>query len=304
MTGRRVLITGGGGFVGSHLARGLARLGHRVTALDSGFDAASSEQLRDVTRLVSSLTVEALAASNKDFDLVIHAAAVTTSPEELGQTDAEHIKRNLDLLLDTLHFAQRKGVAELVFVSSSGVFSPDDASECLLETTVPTATSAYALAKRGSELIVRGAASTALATVTIRLGYVYGPYERPRATRTGVSLVRLWLDRAERGDPIIVRTPEARRDWTYAGDLAQALVSALSLIPRRPLIHLGSGVAVSDLELAQAIAANLPTARIEVEPRQETPALKPPMASTHPLPMIWTSLADGIAATRATLVGA
>lgn len=304
MRTRRVLITGGGGFVGSHLAEGLARLGHHVTALDIVFDAATARRLFNVERVTGALGSDQLKHLTTCFDLVIHAAAVTTGPEDLGQTPADHIRHNVDLLLDALAFAQRMGVADFVFVSSSGVFAAGDAKDVLLETTPPTGTSAYALAKRGGELIVGGAMSPSLATLTIRLGYIYGPHERSRPTRTSTSAVRRWLDQAERGEPIAVATPETQRDWTYAGDLAEALVAALELLPRPGVVHLGCGVAVSDLEVARTIAAISPGTRIDVRPAAGEPAVKAPMASSFALPVNWTSLADGIAATRATLVAA
>lgn len=303
MSTRRVLITGGGGFVGSHMAQGLARRGHHVTALDASFDTVTTGRLQTVALLTAPLNAETLVRLDNRFDLVIHAAAVTTSPEDLGQTDADHIQQNLDLLLNALAFAQRTGIKEFAFVSSSGVFSAEDAGDALLETTVPTGTSAYALAKRSGELLVSGARSSSLATLSIRLGYIYGPHERSRATRTGVSLVRQWLDKAERSEPIVVETPDARRDWTFVEDLAEALVAALDLVPRPPLVHLGCGVALSDLEVVQTIAASRPGTQIESRPA-DAPALKAPMVSAYPLPVKWTALAKGIAATRAAMFAA
>lgn len=291
MTTGRVLITGAGGFVGSHLAEGFRRLGYAVTAFDRIFDEATSARLHDcrcVQGLVSRSALDALATH---FDLVVHAAALTSSPASAGLTEAAHIRANLDPLLDVLDFAQRTAVPEFVFVSSSGVFASSDSGDLLLETTSPTSQSAYAVAKRTGEEIVAAAARPDKRTLSVRLGYIYGLHERSRPTRVDVSLVRQWADSVARSEPIVVRTPDARRDWTFAGDLAAAIDGALRLDV--PLLHLGSGEIVTDLELAQTLVAAAGRGTVEVAPAA-TAATKAPMASLHRLESAWTRVADGL----------
>lgn len=304
MTAGRALITGGGGFVGSHLAEGFGRLGYMVTALDRGFDDKTSERLRDckcVEGLVSRTALDALATR---FDLVVHAAALTSSPHVAGVTEAAHVRANLDPLLDALDFVQRTAVPTFVFVSSSGVFSVGDADEMLLETTPPTGRSAYAVAKRTGEEIVAAAETPELRAVAVRLGYVYGPHERSRPSRVEVSLVRQWADSIARSEPILVRTPGVRRDWTFAGDLAAAIDAALRQVPAAPVVHLGSGAIVTDLDLAQTLVVTAGRGEVEVAVATDTPGAKAPMATRHQLDVRWTSLADGLRAVVADAVPA
>jgi UDP-glucose 4-epimerase len=301
---KRVLVTGGGGFVGSHLAEGYSRAGHRVTVIDASFDAPTAARLGRCDCVTAALTTASLAALKGSFDLVIHAAAITTSRGPIGQADVQHLRTNLDLLLDALGHAQRGEASSFVFVSSSGVFAAGDADDVLLESTRPTGRCSYALAKRLGEEIVAAADGAGLRTLSIRLGYIYGPHERVRPSRVDVSLVRRWLDCLENGEPIIVETPGLRRDWTYAGDLAAAVETALALERGAPLLHLGSGAIVTDLELARTMIAVAGRGEIHYEPKGAPAPAKAPMSSLEPLKINWTDLTDGLAATLAARVAA
>lgn len=147
---RTVLITGAGGFVGSHLAEGFLAAGDSVIALDQAFDASTAQRLRDAQLVEAAISAEAF-AELPEVDLVIHGAAITTPPDELGLSDAEHIAANLNLLTVCLNFATTRGVKDFVFISSSGVFGPEDGNGIHLETTAATASIPYALAKRRGE---------------------------------------------------------------------------------------------------------------------------------------------------------
>lgn len=290
---KSILITGAGGFVGSHLAQGYLRLGHHVTALDQHFDELARRRTGDAAIVSAPLNRQTLSELPGRFDLVIHGAAVTTSPASAAMTDAGQIRLNLDLLLDCLDFAASREVEAFVFLSSSGVFTVADARDALLETTVPTGTSAYAVAKRCGELIVAATASEGRRMLTARLGYLYGPGEVPRATRKQVSLVRQWLCAAEAGEPILVTTPGLARDWTFAGDLTGALEAVLGSRERHSLVHLGCGVAVTDAHLAAEISKLLPETLIDHATSKEA-QFKAPMASLYPCEFTWTPLERGL----------
>ena len=87
MTVARVLITGAGGFVGSHLAIGFAALGYQVTALDRGFDPATRSRLSGIGLTEADLGApDALIPDLGDGCTIIHAAALTTNPAAMGMT--------------------------------------------------------------------------------------------------------------------------------------------------------------------------------------------------------------------------
>jgi len=255
MSRRDILITGAGGFVCSHLAQGLAAAGHRVTALDRSFDAPTRARLAGVRLLQAELDAQALARVPDPVDVVIHGAALTSDPAQLGVTPAAHIGLNMALLFAALEFAQTRGARYFVFISSSGVFEGQGGLDHLAESTPPEGRSAYALAKRMGEMALACLPADTMAGLTFRLGPVYGPSEAVRPSRLGTSLVRRALDMAAQGGPVTIEHPATRRDWTYAPDLARALDTILRAPqPVTGLIHLGSGEILTDGAVGQAVA--------------------------------------------------
>lgn len=297
---RSVLITGAGGFVGAHLAQGFLAMGATVTAFDIAFDAPTIARLSGATLVETALTKEALAGLPRAA-LVIHGAAITTPAEAFGLTEAQHLERNIDLLNDTLAHAVGSGASDFVFLSSSGVFGPEDSAGVHLETTPATSVAGYAQAKRAGELATAAANNQAIRAISLRLGPVYGPHEVARSTRNVVSQVRRWLDRALCGEPIVVDVPEESRDWTFAPDLAEAIDAVLAQEPRLTgVVHLTSADIISNLELAQAIAALIDGAEVLVRPSGAPARL--PMASVRldmPSLLSWTALPTGLSLTLA-----
>lgn len=289
MTQVSVLITGGGGFVGSHLAQGFQALGYAVTSMDLSFDAETRTRLAGVRLIEAALAPETLKeALAGGCTMVIHAAALTSPPEMTGLTLFGHVSHNVDLLLDCLDQASAHGVSCFVFLSSSGVFSFDEAEE-LDEGVTPSGTSAYSVAKRAGEAICSAFAGS----LVLRLGPLYGPDERSRPSRVQVSPIRRWLDCVEEGRPITVESPLSRRDWTFLPDLARA-IDLLRRQGSSGLLHLTSGEIVADLDLAQRIAALRPGTT--VIPAERPEPRRVPMRSRRAdlNGFAWTPLARGL----------
>lgn len=250
----RVLVTGAGGFVGSFLAEGFIAAGHAVVALDRAFDLPVRARLSGATIVEATINAETLGRL-EPVELVVHGAAVTTAPSVLGLSEIEHIRLHCNALLDVLSYARECGARDFVSLSSSAVFDTVDGIDLLLESTPANATSAYSLAKRACEILVETLENDSIRALSVRLGPVYGPGERSRQSRQNVSLVRRWADAASAGEPIVVGSPDSRRDWTYGPDLPGAM---LALLARQPavagILHLTAGEAVSDAELGACMA--------------------------------------------------
>ncbi len=304
MTGGRVLVTGAGGFVGRSLTHGFSRLGWRVIGLDlPSRDAAGGERPEGAEgrvggiRWVSADLAEGVPEEVPEVDLVVHAAWVTTDPETLGISTAEYLGINLRPLLAVLTYAARTRPAAFVFLSSSGVFAAGDATGGLTDEDEPTGTSPYAVAKRAGELLVRPALEPHTAAHVVRLGYLFGPGEAARPSRTRISLIGAWLAAARDGGPLAVRADNPSRDWTFAPDLAAALERIASADSAGHPIHLGSEHVWTDRAVAEHIGAAFGGSELVARPPEGE--LKPPMISSDVAALSgfrWTDPPSGLRA--------
>lgn len=291
----RILITGAGGFVGGALALGFAELGWEVLSVDRSFDTSPAHP--NIQHLVMDLAKSEW-GELPELDVIVHAAWITTDPATLGITAADYEAQNLSLLTKALGLATRRSPDAFVFVSSSGVFSANDANDGLTDDLVPSGTSAYATAKRRGEMLTAGWGNEELArTYVVRLGYLFGPGEVIRSTRPGVSLVARWMAAANEGRSLEVRADDPAREWTFTQDLAPALERLIANpSPQRP-IHLGSPYIARDAELAALIVEEVGRGEILTVPAGSP--VKPPMTRSDlsaVRDVTWTDPVTGIRA--------
>lgn len=293
MNGRTALVTGAGGFVGQAIATGLAGLGWSVVGVDRMFDAGRGEAR--IERIVADLAGGVPPVSGQ-VDLLVHAAWTTADPGALGVTAAEYHDMNLRPLEAVLRFGARSAPASFVFLSSSGVFAPDDATGGLTDADMPTGSTPYAVAKReGETRVMARADSGTTAFHVVRLGYLYGPGEAARPSRPGVSPVAGWLAAAREGRPLEVRSDNPEREWTFTPDLAPALERIVQAAPAGHPIHVGSPHVCRDGTLARFVAGAFPDAEIVTVAAEGR--VKPPMVPSD-LPALrgfsWTDVPTGV----------
>ncbi|WP_375552271.1 MULTISPECIES: NAD-dependent epimerase/dehydratase family protein [Rhodophyticola] len=280
-----VLVTGAGGFVCSEIALALHRAGRQVLAADRHFDSATAARLGTIRRIEGPLdeTLPALAALAPSA--VIHGAAITAAPARLELSRAGHIRRNTELLTRTLEMARGAGARAFLFLSSMGVFEPQDGPAPggrFTEATTPTALCAYAAAKRAGELLTEAAAEDGFVTSSLRLGNVFGPHEAVRESRQRLCLVQRMLAEARSSGVITLDAPEAHREWSWLPDLADGIAAHIGTIAANGarVLHAGTPPVQSDLALARAIAERLRGTLIRLAPPPHRP-VRPPMGSDH-----------------------
>ena len=253
LRGKRVVVTGGAGFIGSHLVERLAAA-NDVIVLDN-FSTGRPENLaavKDRVQVVrgSILDPGAMKQAFHGADAVFHLAALTSVPESI-ERPLEYAETNVTGTLAVLGGARDAGVRRLVFASSCAVYGR--AKGALREDAPPDPLSPYAVTKLASEHFLRILSEDGLETVVLRLFNVYGPRQSPDSPYS--SVVARFVRAVSSGEPLILHGDGLQtRDFVYVGDVAEALDRAASTRGvAGGLFNIGSGRETSILALIAAL---------------------------------------------------
>jgi nucleoside-diphosphate-sugar epimerase len=297
---KRVLVTGANGFVCSNIVMSLLRAGYRVVAVDRAFDAPLLDRLAgQAVEFVVSDSAQLPALS---MDFAIHGAAITAEPGQ-GETPESHFRANVLPALAMLDWARDQGVQRLICISSSAVFRASP-SAVLTEDTPAAPEGLYSIEKHAVELLVRTLNSGYKRDViSVRLGNIYGEYERSRESRPRVSLVAQLIHAALHARHVVVPHASPAVDWTYAGDIGSALIALLEAPKlQHDLYHVTSGQAWTALDIARALLKLVPDAALEVDSSAELPfrgALVSRRLPAETTFSAWTGLDSGMRQTVA-----
>ncbi len=260
-----ILVTGGAGFIGSHLVDALLGAGYDVRVLDD-FSTGSEDNLRGAEALAArhGARFQLIAGDVRDeFKVrdavegcaaVCHLAAVASVQASLedpvGTGSVTH-----GGTVNVLRQAVEAEVPRFVLASSCAVYG-DAAQLPVAETAVLRPLSPYAEAKRASEEACASAADARqISAACLRFFNVYGPRQDPSSEYSGV--ISRFMDAAAAGAPVTIYGDGGQtRDFVYVGDVADALVRALE----RPLsgvslLNVGSGTPTSVTELVALVEA-------------------------------------------------
>lgn len=251
MSSFQVLITGGAGFIGSHIGERFARAGWRVRVLDdlsSGF----RHNLGQDWELTHASVIDAAAvgAAIAGCDAVVHLAAFISVPESFERH--EHCFRiNVDGTHNVLQACVTHGIGKLVFASSSAVYS-EAPVRAKLETDCPGPLSPYGISKlEGEHLLGIFREAHGLASCALRLFNVYGP--RQRADSAYAAAVPIFMERGLKGEPLtIFGDGHQTRDFVFVGDVADAVFLAATS-ETCGVFNVGTASETRVLELADTI---------------------------------------------------
>jgi UDP-glucose 4-epimerase len=259
VAGRHVLVTGGAGFIGSHLVDGLLARGvGRVTILDS-LKYANSSQPRATGERVSvvkhALGVdpsERLAEVLADVDLLFHLAAEkhNQSLHDPRQVLAANVTGTYELY----QAAGRAGVTRVVFASSLYAYGRVTGPP-MTETELPAPSTIYGISKLAGEQLGGWArAKYGLSAVALRYFFVYGPRQFPGMGYKSVIVTN--FERLARGEaPVIFGDGEQALDYVYVDDVVDATIRAMESDVDGEVLNVGSGVATTINELTRAMIA-------------------------------------------------
>ena len=265
------LVTGGAGFIGSHIAAALAASGARVRVIDD-LSTGHAENLEEVGGRVefvraSLLEGEALGRALEGVELVFHEAAIPSVPRSV-ENPAETHRACADATFELLVAARRAGVRRLVYAASSSAYG-DQPTLPKVEDMRPEPLSPYAAAKLVGEYYCQvWARAYGFETVSLRYFNVFGPRQDPGSQYSGV--ISRFIDALMGGArPVIYGDGEQSRDFTYVSNVVDAnLRAAETTRGVGQVINVANGVRTTLNELLDTLKRVTGKTEVEAEYRE------------------------------------
>jgi UDP-glucose 4-epimerase len=251
------LVTGGAGFIGSHLCEALLRERHAVRVLDDLSSGSRANLPAGVEFLLGDIGCpETVSRALQGVDGCFHLAAIASVERGMRDWLGTH-RVNLTGTITLLEAIRRRSSTApipFVYASSAAVYG-DAPALPLTETTETRPLSAYGADKLACELHAAvGSHVHAIPTVGLRFFNVFGPRQDPKSPYSGV--ISIFCDRLVRDAAVEIYGDGLQtRDFVYVDDVVGALLSAMRLRAQGPAVfNVCSGVPVSVLDLARTIA--------------------------------------------------
>ncbi len=260
---KTILVTGGAGFIGSHLIIRLLELGHEVVCIDNlneyydpGLKNARLAQFEGRIKfykadIADKEALEKIFAENR-IDRICHFAAQAGVRYSL-ENPFVYAESNYVGTLNLFELAKRNKISHIVFASTSSVYGLNEDMPFKEDQRVDTPVSIYSASKRGCELLAHVYHHLFGMDITcLRFFTVYGPFGRP-----DMALFRFTKNILE-GKPIdVYNHGDMMRDFTYVGDIVEGFVLALDKPMGFEIINLGNGSPVKLMDYISTIEKEL-----------------------------------------------
>jgi len=249
------VVTGGAGFIGSHLAEELERRGERIRVVDSLITGKRSNiaHVRSAEFVEGDLAeIDVARRAVAGADYVLHQAAIPSVPRSVKDPLSSN-RANIDATLNVLVAAHEAGVKRVVFAASSSAYG--DAATSPKREDMPTGPlSPYALQKLvGEQYMQLFTKLYGLETVSIRYFNVFGPRQDPSSPYSGV--ISLFATAILDGvAPTICGDGEQTRDFTYVANVVDGVLRACTANASGEVINVATGGTISINELCRRMA--------------------------------------------------
>ncbi len=257
------LVTGGAGFIGSHIVHALEGQGHQVSVLDDF----STGRHKNLASLISRITVvegsicdlTALDRAMADSEYCVHLAAIPSVPRSVDNPAASN-DTNVTGTLNVLLAAREHGVKRIVLASSSSIYG--NAVNMPLDEEVPRVPiSPYGVTKACNEMYAEAFnALYGMEIVSLRYFNVFGPRQDPNSQYAAV--IPIFLERMARNKaPLIFGDGLQARDFTYVDNVVHANLAACNCAkPLRGIFNIACGASTTLLSLVDKMNKVLGTA--------------------------------------------
>ncbi len=263
--GELTVVTGGAGFIGSHLVDELVRRGRAVRVFDD-FSTGMRENLAHLGNMVEvvegTLTdPAAVARAVRGAGVVFHLGALASVARSVESPLVSHAAC-ATATVNVLDAARQSGVRRVVFAASSSAYGGTSSEAGQTEDILPAALSPYAAAKLAGEYYMQAFAATyGLETVRLRFFNIFGPRQRADSPYSGVIAIFAAMMASGKA-PTVHGDGLQSRDFTYVGNAVQALMKAAEAPEVSGNVYnvgTGSSVTVLDLvrELNRILGTNL-----------------------------------------------
>ncbi|NHC34890.1 NAD-dependent epimerase/dehydratase family protein [Scytonema millei] len=264
----RFIITGGAGFIGSHLIETLLTQGHEAIAVDN-LISGKRQNLPQHPQLIF-IQKDILACQPEDFphpiDGIIHLAATPSVTESWLQPLVSH-RNNLSATLAVIHLCQALKIPKLVFASSAAVYGKQRTLP-IVETLTPIPISPYGLQKLTSEQYASlFAAQIGFSFIGLRLFNAFGSRQIPNSPYSGA--ISIFVAAMQQGLPIAIYGDGTQtRDFIYVKDVAAAFTQA-AIAPLEPgstyICNIGTDNSISLNQLVEILKQCFPNWRSDIK---------------------------------------
>ena len=246
----KILVTGGAGFIGSHIAEYLVQRGDNVTVLDN----LSNGKIQNISKVSDDINfvngdvrdynlVEQLV---KDVDSVFHEAALVSVPESFKMQN-EYFDVNVNGTENILKLAKEYGF-KIVYASSSSVYG-NPKSVPIKENDDRNPLNPYAKTKLEDELLAEKYSEMGVHIIGLRYFNIFGR----RQSKEYAGVIKLFLKKIQQNKaPIINGDGSQTRDFVYVEDVVKANILAMDSNIKYKFLNVGTGFSISILDLANA----------------------------------------------------
>lgn len=257
----KILVTGGYGFIGSHIAERFYKEGHRVTILDN-LSKGSKDRVHFKHKSIRADVEDEVCENyfqSQGFDVVVHCAAQTSVPVSVDHP-VQDAESNIVGLVNMLHLSSKYRIKKFIFFSSAAVFGETDQLP-INEHHTMNPTSPYGMSKMLGELYCeKWNALHGLSTLVFRLSNVYGPGQS-RSHESGV--IAKFLEASIHNEGIeVYGDGEQTRDYIHVGDVVEAVYRA-TISQLSGVYHLSSNTQTTLNEVIEEIKHIQPFAGVK-----------------------------------------